>query len=225
MTPGPAPAGDLLWLWQAVVSGVTIATILGALDWVRSKWREHIQVRQLRETIGSCYALMRLSLLPDTSESYNQPDLQNKRLREVYDEHARELLQLRDHATPDLHYKKATDIRRVMAAMASRFAAAGPIDFGGQHPRWALYDKEFFDWCRKLEWLGLDLDSISEKITRLDLKDIAMGSRRVIFLQENPERPSTSKVILQPSVDPIRDPYNVPEVRTAVRQVQVVPAI
>lgn len=193
MTPDPAPAGDLLWLWQAVVSGVTIATILGALDWVRSKWRERIQVRQLRETIGSCYALMRLSLLPDTSESYNQPDLQNKRLREVYDEHARELMQLLDHATPDLHYRKATDIRRVMTAMASRLAAAGPIDFGGQRPHWALYDKEFFEWCSKLEWLGLDLDWISEKITRLDLKGIPTGSRRVIFYKKAPNRPPLPK--------------------------------
>ncbi len=169
------------WLWQGITTGVTIAMILAIMAWLRSKWRERVQIRYLCDSIGSCYALMLLALQPGSSESPSNLVHENQRLREIYDETARELEELLDHGTPDLHHKKVIDIRRVQAAMAARFAAAGPHDFEAQHPPWSFYENEFFDWCDDLGWLRLKLDWIRGKVARGDLLGIPTGSRLIIF--------------------------------------------
>lgn len=177
---GKVGASDLEWLWQGIATGITIAMILAGLGWLRSKWRERIQISFLRDSIGSCYALMLLALQPGSSEAPSGGVSEEQRLREIYDEHARELNELLDHGTPNVHYKKVIDIRRVHAAMAARFAAAGELDFEAQNPPWSVYEDEFFDWCHELDWLRLKLDWIKDKVARGDLWDVPTGSRRII---------------------------------------------
>ena len=186
---GEVGASDLEWLWQGIATGITIATILAGLGWLRSRWRERVQIRFLRENIGSCYALMLLALQPGSSEAPSGSVSEEQRLREIYDEHARELEELLDHGTPNLHYMKVIDIRRVHAAMAARFAAAGELEFDARYPPWRVYENEFFDWCEDLEWLRLKLHWIGDKVARGDLWDVPTGSRTIIQLRSPaPER-------------------------------------
>lgn len=141
------------WFWQAVVSGVTIAAVLAGLEWLQSSWRQRDQITHLRQIIEGSYR----GMLATTGRSLSDGE---RLLREIYDHTARQLDEVLEHGSPDLHYRRRVAIRQAHAVLAQHFATAAPLDFATKQPSLHVYEEEFFGRFEKLAWLNLDLGSI-----------------------------------------------------------------
>lgn len=142
MESGCAPVG-LSWLWEGLVSGVAIVAALGAFGLVRSKWRQHEQIDHLR------------ALVIDTYERMIGFEHGSQRRREFL-LLVKTLDVLLERRMPDLSYKKARDLNRVLAGVGVH----GDFSGLGNHTGMDLYDHLFFQQVEAFPWLRLDLESI-----------------------------------------------------------------
>ena len=136
-------AVDLSWLWQGLASGVAIVVVVGAFGLVQSKWRQREQIDHLRTLVQDTYERM----IGFEHGSHRKTEF--LRLVKTSDV----LLQ---HRMPDLSYKKARDLHRVLAGVGVHTNFSGL----GDHTTMDLYDWLFFQQVEAFRWLRLDLESI-----------------------------------------------------------------
>ena len=144
---GCAPV-DLSWLWEGLASGVAIVAVVAAFGLVRSKWRQREQIDHLRTLVQGTYERM------FGFEHGSQRKTEFLRLVKTLDV----LLQSR---MPDLSYKKARDVNRVLAGVGVHTNFSGL----GDDTSMDVYDWLFFQQVEAFGWLGLDLESIRGQIS------------------------------------------------------------
>ena len=134
---------DLSWLWEGLVSGVAIVVVVGTFGLVQSKWRQREQIDHLRTLVEDTYGRM----IGFEHGSHRKTEfLRLVKTLEV-------LLQGR---VPDLSYKKARDLNRILASVGVHTNFSGL----GDNTSMDSYDWLFFQHVETLPWLRPDLESI-----------------------------------------------------------------
>lgn len=134
---------DWSWLWEGLASGVAIIAVVGAFSLVQSKWRQREQIDHLRTLVEDTYERM------IGFEHASQRKREFLRLVKTLDV----LLQAR---MPDLSYKKARDLNRVLAGVGVHTDFSGL----GDNTSMDVYNWLFFQHVEGFPWLRLDLESI-----------------------------------------------------------------
>lgn len=146
------------WLIQGVVTGITIAALVGLFGWLREKYREWEQTRFVRNLLEDRYrSILNAGEIKD-GDLYASID----RVRlTVFQELLRRVEYVLQYRSSSLHYKKVHDLQRVYTDVRS-FMQMLNVD-GPQvekHPQgMRLYEQHFFGPLQELEWLQLDLSN------------------------------------------------------------------
>ena len=154
-------ANDMDWFWQAVVSGVTIAAIVGGFQGIRASWRQREQIKRLRLLLRDTYAKMAWEKPLPPTPGGTEVSLRTTRAV-LFEGLLRDVEATISYRSPDLHYTRLHQLREVLQSVKAFMAMLKEHNksIDGEMP---LYDEFFFDPLNALEWLRFGKDSISPK--------------------------------------------------------------